>query len=256
MSRVFSNTTTNDGLVQMYELETGRTLGDVSGNTTELQKFTSATKSTWDRYLELAFRSSGKWQFDDSNHTKYPFIKANIVSGQSDYTFDTDEQGNLILDLYRVAILQSATDTEYKYIPPMDQQSGDKYSDLVTETSATGIPDRYDKTANAIFLEPTPNYSATNGLKLMINREASYFESTDTTKMPGCPGIHHDYFFLRPAMDEARRNSLANYKILQEEVIKFEGDEARRITGSIEKYFSRRSKDETVILRPQFQNYE
>lgn len=257
MSRVFNDTTNNDGLVQEYEREIGDSQGgSVSGSPTALKKFASATRSAWDRYLELAFRSSGTWQYGDSNHTKYSFIKANLVSGQNDYSFTTDEQGNLILDIFKVAILPSATATLYQQIKPIDQQTDIRDSDLITETTATGVPYRYDKTDNAIFLESTPNYNATKGLKVWINREASYFTSTDTTKKPGCPGIHHDYFFLRPAMDEARRNNLANYRILQEEVIKYEGDEARKITGSIELYFSRRSKDERPVAFPEPIIYE
>lgn len=257
MSRVFSDITNSNGLVQEYERELGDSQGgSVSGNTDALKKFASATRSAWARYLELAFRSSGTWQFDDSNHDKYPFIKANIVSGQNDYAFTTDEQGNLILDIFKVAIFPTATATVYTQIDPIDQQTGSRYSDLVTETSVTGIPSRYDKTANGIFLESTPNYNATDGLKVWINREASEFVYSDTTKKPGCPGLHHDYFFLRPAMDNARRNSLSNYKILQEEVFKYEGDEARGLTGSIENYFSRRSRDERPVFSPQPIIYE
>jgi hypothetical protein len=248
MSRVFNNTSDLNGLVQEYEKEIGVDYGFVSGNTTRLKAFASATRTAWDKYIYFALKASGKWQFDDSNQTDFPIVYTNIVSGQQSYPFVLDEQGNLILDIYKVAVLPSATATEYVEITPIDAQSEEGGVNLVAETSQTGTPYQYDKTANGIFLDTTPNYNATRGLKIYINREASYFTSTDTTKKPGCPGVHHDYFFLRPAFENARRNNLSNYTTLRDEILKYEGDEERGIVGSIERYFSRRSRDERGII--------
>ncbi len=250
MSIQFNDTTNYKGLVQIYEKECGFKRGDISGDSTRLKELTADINLTWDDYLSIALTASGKWQFDDSNQTDYPIIKTNLVSGQRDYTFTTDEGGNLILDIYKVAILPSASSTLYQEINPIDQQSDNEAADIVAESTATGVPYTYDKTANGFFLDPIPSYNATSGLKVYINREPSYFTSSDTTKKPGCPGIHHRYFALKPALDYARRNNLANYNRLLEEVISFEGDEARGITGTIVKYFSRRSKDEAAVMTP------
>lgn len=250
MSRVFSDTTNNNGLVQKYEEEIGVNFGDVSNDTTRLQKFTSATRSAWDRYLYLAFKGSGEWQYDDSNHGDYPIIKTNIASGRQDYTVTTDENNNLILDIFKVAILRSATDTVYEEISLTDAQghTTDLNYDLVAESGDTGVPYAYDKTANGIFLNPTPSYNATNGLKIYINREPSYFTTSDTTKKPGCPGNHHDYFYLRPALEHARRNNNANYNRLLEEVIKYEGDEETGRIGMIQRDFGQRNRDKRPKL--------
>lgn len=250
MSRPFNATANLDGLVQCYEKEIGADYGFISGNTSRLKEFVSATRSAWDMYLYLAFNASGTWNYDDSNHTDYPIIKTNLVSGQKDYTFTADELGNLVLDIYKVAVLPSATATEYEEIFPIDQQTSNHGNDLVSETTDTGVPFEYDKTANGFFLTPTPSYNATNGLKVYINREPSYFTTTDTTKKPGCPGIHHDYFYLRPAYDYARRNNLANLGTLREAVEKFEGNEERRFKGSIARYFGRRQRDTKKVLQP------
>lgn len=259
MSRVFSDTDSLEGLVQMFEEEIEADPGFVSSTPKRLKRFVSATRTAWDKYMHLAFKSSSTWQYDDSNHTDYPIIKTNIVSGQRDYTFTTDEGNNLILDIYKVAILPSATETLYEEIKPVDQQERDPAQqtvyDLVAENATTGVPFQYDKTANGIFLDPIPGYNATNGLKVYINREANYFTTSDTTKKPGCPGIHHDYFFLRPALDYARKHNLANYNKLLDEVISYEGDEEKGIVGSIERYFSRRSRDEEYQITPQQTNY-
>lgn len=238
---------TLNGLVQGFEKEIGADAGYISGNTNRLKEFTAGVNQAFDDYVYLALKSSGKWQFDDSNQTDYPVIYTNIVSGQQDYTFLTDESGNLVLDILKVSILNSASDTVYHDLEPIDQQSQDS-GDPWAESGATGIPRSYDKTANGFIFDVTPNYSATNGLKVGINREASYFTYTDTTKKPGVPGLHHRYFYLKPALDYARRNNLANYNLIREEVVSFEGDEEKGIIGSIERYFSRRARDERKVI--------
>lgn len=254
MSRQFNNTTSLDGLVQKFEEEIGATYGDVSGSTERLKQFASATRSAWSNYLRLASKGSGKWQYDDSNHTEYPIIYFNIVSGQQDYTFTTDEQNNLILDIAKVAVLQSSTATEYQEIAPVDPQTESEAS-LIADSLVSGVPSAYDKLANGIFLTPIPNYSVTAGIKLYINREASHFEYDDTTKMPGCPGNHHEYFYLRPAMEYARLHTLANFSSLRDEVMRYEGDESRGIIGMIERDFARRTKDQKPQITLKKINY-
>jgi hypothetical protein len=257
MSAPFNDITNLKGLVQIYEKEIGADRGFISGNPDRLKEFTADVNLTWDDYVYLALKSSGSWQWDDSNHSKYPIIKTHLVSGQQDYTFVTDQEGSLILDIFKVMILPSATATIYDEIRPVDQQNIEAVDDdIAQEVGTEGVPYRYDKTANGIFLDPTPNYNATNGLKIFINREANYFTSADTTKKPGCPGIHHRYFALKPALDYARRNNLSNYNLIREEVVSFEGDEEKGVVGSIERYFSRRSKDERPIYQPEFSQYE
>jgi hypothetical protein len=236
MSRQFNDTSTLTGLVQGYELEIGANPGDVSGNTTKLKQFAAATKGAFDRYWQIALPASGKWQLDDSNQTDYPIITTNLVDGQRDYSFTTDESGNLVLDIYRVFVLTSATGTQYVEIFPVDQQSDTNTEGFTDGQNSEGTPYRYDKTANGIFLDPISAYDADDGLKVYINREASYFASTDTTKKPGVPGIHHDYFFLRPAMEYARRNNLAVADRLEVAVLRFE--------EAIKEYFGHRAKDE------------
>jgi len=199
--------------VQTYEKEIGADPGFISDNTVRLKRLTVDVNLALDDFLNLAFKADGRWQFDDSNHTDYPIITTNIVANQRDYNFTSDEGGNLILEVLKV-------DTGTFY----DGQNG------------TGTPVRYDKLANGIFLDPIPSYNYTNGLKIYINREASYFVYTDTTKKPGIPGIFHRYLALKPALDFARRNISGNYQALQAEILRMEAD--------IKTYFSLRGKDQ------------
>lgn len=249
MSAQFNDPINYKGLVQLYEKELGFPRGTVSGDADRLKEFTADANLTYDHFMEIAIPAGGTWQADDSNQTDYPIIKTNLVSGQRDYTFLADGSGNLILDIFKVMILPSATATEYIEVYPMDQQT--ELSGVDMESAQTGVPLRYDKTANGIFLDPKPSYNVTNGLKVFINREAAYFTSGDTIKKPGVPGLFHDYFFKRPAQQYAARNSLAvaggrlrngAFTGLLMEVMDIE--------KNIERYFGKRARDERTIIRP------
>jgi len=206
MSISFSDTTNKSGLIQNIEDECGFNDGDISGNATKLKKFTADINNAMDEIFALIFKTGGTWQFDDSNHTKYPIITTAINAGQRDYAFTTDEQGNLVLDIYKVMIKNE--EGVFVEIYPVDQQSAnnanynvDSFSDgLDTE----GVPVRYDKTSNGIFLDPVPSYTEAVGLKVFINREASYFTSADTTKKAGFSGLFHYLLVLIPAYKYAR----------------------------------------------------
>ena len=69
---------------------------------------TTDVNNALNRYMLLAISAEGKWQVDDTNQTDYPVVFGDVVSGQQDYSFTTDEQGNQILDIYKVRIKDSA----------------------------------------------------------------------------------------------------------------------------------------------------
>lgn len=224
----------------MYEDECSFETGDISGNTAKLKKFAADVNSALDDYFTIAIQASGKWQVDDSNHTAYAEIYTDLVDGQTDYSFTADEQGNLLLDIYAVFV-RSIANGPYAKIYPVDMQ-GDQGVESFTDGQGTeGVSNRYDKTGTAIFLEYAPSDTIEDGLKLLVNREGSYFAYDATTKKPGVPGIHHSYFFLKPALKYARIHSLNNYNKLDEAITKLE--------KQIKEYFGKRSKDEKPVLR-------
>lgn len=235
MSIPFNDTSNLKGSVQFYEKEIGVNYGSVSANTTKLKEFTAEANIALDDFFAIALPASGMWQLDDSNQTDYPIITTNLVSGQRDYPFTTDELGNLVLDIFRVFIKPDASTSVYQEIFPIDQQSDPGTEGFTDGQNLTGTPYRYDKTGNALFLDPIPSYNATNGLKVYINREASYFATTDTTKKPGVPGLFHKYFYLKPALSYFRINNQQKYQVLLGEVLKLEKD--------IKDYFGRRERD-------------
>lgn len=240
MSTSFSDTTNKKGLVQLCESWCSFSDGDISGNATLLAKFTAWMNLGLDDIWAAILQASGLWQLDDSNYTDYPFITTNLVSGQRDYSFVTDGSGNVILDIYRVMIADSTG--VYREIYPVDIQKVTELTGNAVDTTsfidgqnASGTPTRYDKTGNSIFLDVVPNYNQTNGLKVFINREASYFKTTDTDKKPGFAGLFQTYPALYASELYAGIKSLSNLKKLT-----LDKTTMRR---SVEEYYCKRAKD-------------
>jgi len=239
MSLQFSNTTTKRGIIQTIERNLSFADGDISSNASTLAYFTADVNSAMDKALSLIIPASGTWQIDDSNQANYPIITTNLIANQRDYAFTTDQSGTIILDIYRVFIKTSPTGV-FEEIFPVDAQSGMGTDSFTNGLEATGVPYRYDKTSNAIFLDPVPNQNVTNGLKIYINREFTSFVVGDTTKTPGFAGIFHEYLALRPSYQYAQRNSLKNERNLLDEMMKME--------KAINAYYGQRDKDVRKVL--------
>lgn len=242
----FNDTDKLRGLVQLYEEEIGANTGDVSNNSNKLKKFTARVNNALDRYFAIAIKSSGKWQLDDSNHTDYNIITTTLTQGRRDYPFVTDEQGNLVLDIYKV-LVKNTTTGKYEEIYPVDVQSDYNTQGFTDGQNTQGNVIRYDKTGNSLFLDQIPQETVPAGLKVYINRESSYFTSSDTTKTPGYP-YHQEYFFLKPALDYARINNLAVLPRLEKQILDLEGDVTTGKVGLIAQAYGRRSKDETLNI--------
>jgi len=248
MSIPYNSTSSKNGIIQLIERNCGFADGGISGNSTLLAQFTGDVNLAVDEILGFMFPRGGAWQLDDSNHTDYPVITTNLVSGQRDYSFTTDEQGNVILDIYRVMVADSSG--VFHDLTAKDQQlatnNNSNTDGFVDGRDTTGSPNAYDKTANGIFLDPIPNYSYTNGLKVFINREASYFTPTDTTKKLGFAHLYHEYLALRPSYQYAYRNNLTNAQRLENEMIK--------MRQAIIEYYGTREKDVKKRFIPNVEN--
>lgn len=237
MAMVFSDTTDRDGIVELVEDLTGTQSSTTSSYT--LKTKTRDINNAYARYFLLGVEAEGRWQLDDTNHTKYPIITTNLVSGQQDYSFTVDEQSNQILDIYRVEILDSTGNGVL--LTPIDQYDvkGQALTEFMSENAQ---PTYYDKTANGIILYPAPNYNYTNGLKIYFNRTPSYFVYTDTTKTPGIPDVFHEYLAIRPAYQYCLRKGLPQKNDLKTDVLELE--------NFIRTYYSNRSKDEPKAMTP------
>lgn len=235
----------------MYEAEMQYEYGYVSGNTERLAEFIARANNALDTYLLIWAKTAGTWQGDDMNHTDFQIITANITSGRRHYPFTTDENSNRITDVSKVLILPSATATSYVEITPIDELITSS-SDILLNTN-TGVPRQYGKLSNAIFLDLIPSYNATAGIKMVVNREGSYFTTGDTTKVVGVPAFH-EYFYLKPAYEKARITGASNLTRLENLIKLYEGDEALRLNGKIANFFSYRPRDERKRLIANVEN--
>ena len=240
MSLQYSDTVTRRGIIQTIEKNCGFNPGDITNNTTLLQDFTADVNLALDKALAIVIPASGKWHIDDSNFTDYPEITHDLNANQRDYSFTADGSGNIILDVYRVMVADQSG--VFHEIYPVDQQATTKKQGNAEDTgsfidglNASGVPTRYAKTANGIFLDVIPNYTIIGGLKVFIDREPSYFTVNDTTKKPGFAGIFHEYLALRPSFQYAYRNGFNSVKALQSEMLTMERDMLN--------YYSQRDKD-------------
>ena len=159
--------------------------------------------------MAFALNNSG-WNTDDFNHTTDPFITTPLVLGQRDYHFTVDQEGSIILDIEKVMIRLPSPGALYVDMLPVDMQSDENVQSFYNDVKAQGVPWRYDKTGNGIFLDPIPNYSDTDGLKLFINRESTYFTVSDIVKISGIDSLCHDFLYLKPSYEYARDKSLTN----------------------------------------------
>lgn len=195
-----------------------------------------------DKALNIIFKAGGKWQFDDSNHTDYPIITTDLVKDQRDYSFTVDENNNLILDIYKVMVADE--DGNYYEIRPVDVQTESGNVGFYDGRDVKGRPIKYDKTGNGIFLDAIPDYNRTGGLKIYINREASYFTSSDTNKKCGISGLFQSYPVVYASYQYALRNSLPSKNDWEKEMVKMEKE--------MSDWYASRGKDDKRVIRSKY----
>lgn len=241
MSLQFNNTSGKSGVLQRIEQELGFPDGFITGDTTRLAQWTASVNLALDRAFHLILKADGRWQFDDSNYTDYPILLTNLKSGQRDYPFVSDQNGNLILEIQRVFVKVSST-APYLEMQPVDVQSSQEgiISNLEDGRNVQGTPFQYDLTATGIFLDYVPSADVTDGIKIYVSREGFYFVVGDTTRKPGFGGLYHEYCVLEPAYRYARANSLKNQETLKRDTLELE----KQIT----EFYSRRDQHTRPIM--------
>lgn len=249
MSLAYSDTTNKDGVLQRIEQELGFADGYITGDSTRLKFWTGSVNLALDHAFHLIFGADGRWQFDDQNHTDYPIITTNIVATQRDYAFTTDSNSNLILDIHKVLYRKSTTDPYYELIP-VDAQSGSdaQVSQLTDGLDNQAHPSKYDKTANGIFLGTVPPDSITNGLKIYINREGSYFTTSDTTKTAGFAGLYHQILVLEPCYRYARIKRMPSAEQFKRDL--------KELEANMIEYYGRRDRHERKVLSARITRYK
>lgn len=240
MSLAFSDTTNKNGIIQHLERELGFNDGDISGNATRLAYFTSDVNLSIDDVTSIQNEVAQSINPDDTNHAGYPIVTANAVAGQQDYSFVDDSEGNLITDVVAAKYRKSTSDP-YVSLKWVDQTNRSEYQDLFGN-GATGTPQMIDRTANGLFLWPTPDVSVAGGIQIYVNREGSYFTVAATTLKPGYIPSFHYYSVLHPAEKYARIHGLSVHKDLL--------DAKMLMRSQIKAHYTRQANRERTGMRP------
>ncbi len=243
MSKVFSDTTNNTGLIQYCEQnifgDTG--FGKISGDTSRLQIFTNYFNEAYSRYVTVAMKSDGKWQFDDNNYTDYPAAVTNLVANQQDYQFLTT-----FLNIIAVEV-QNASGVWYTLSEVDEQEMSNDHVSMSQRFIVPSQPWMFDRKANSIFLLPAPNYNKTGGLKVKYQRPPSYFIYTDTSKVPGFAETFHEYLANYAIWKYAASKGMPFANTFKNMV-----DQAEQI--EIPDFYSKREKDFVKNFYPRAKN--
>ena len=236
----FSDTTNKNGLIQLTEHYTNLGDGGISGDSTLLKKFTGFMNTWYNTVVSDILDADGRWQFDDTNHTKEPVATFDLVNGTAKYNFTLDEQSNQILRLAYVSVKDNADN--WMTLTPVDLTDflgGVAYDEFM---DVAGTPQYFDISDGVgVKLFPAPNYSSVGGGKVYFQREPSFFVSTDTTKKPGFAGPYHIILALGAAYDWALAKGKENAGALRQEI------ELRR--AELRAFYSRRNKFEQPRMR-------
>lgn len=235
---VFSDSTNNLGIVEQT-----RSMMRVDATQWPTYKIVNSSNNWLDTITGYAIGADRRFEWDDTNHTKLPIGTTDLVAGQSDYSFLTDEQNNKILNLTSISLLEIATNRETMLYPVT--RSDDNY-DYSSFGVVEGIPTQYDKIADNIIrfdFVPTANEVALYKIKFYFQRTASYFAATDTTKEPGVSPLLHRGFVIASAYDGALTLGLDNLQPLSVELQKEE--------LKMKQYFAIRNTDEVATITPE-----
>ena len=210
----FNDTVTKTGILQDIEesLFGDDGYGSITNDSNRLYQFTNKSNRALDRFCFVAMTADGRWQWDDTNYSTMSIATTNLVANQRDYTFALDH-----LAIEKVLIKDESG--MWKVINPIDQNDQDE-GVYLENNNRIGTPTRYDKRGDTLFLDVTPDFSVTGGIKIYFKRGPDYFEYTDTTKVPGIPSIFHGYIPLHVktayAIDKTMPQAKNLYELLQE----------------------------------------
>lgn len=222
-------------------------------NVYPLKRITRNFNAVLDIYCSWAFEADGRWSFDDLNETSPPIDKQNLVSGTNRYKFDDFTEK--IINLIKLEALDS--DGNGIELIPEDFNTLGSGAVSFGDTSKTfqelyldadsGTPSRYCKYGDFVYLRDNPNYSESDGLIAYFNRPAAYMASTDTTKVPGVPVIHH------PLLCELAANQFRHdkEKISLSEKMAFE----QYAKDIVKDHFARRNEDVRNIIKPRITQF-
>jgi hypothetical protein len=233
---IFSDTSSSrSGILQDIEIKLfgDNGYGKITSDTDRLSQFTQRCNRALDRFVFLAMTADQRWSFDDNNYTDLAIAQTNLNATQRDYQFALEH-----LEIEKVLI--QTPDGTWKELTPL-RQTENQQTYFENNTGNSGVPRRYEKRGSTIFLDVVPDYSVTNGLKVYFSRGASYFVTTDTTKVPGFASIFHKFIPIHASAEYAVDREMPSAKNLYEKLLQEE--------QAIKDFYANRGKDEKPRLQ-------
>lgn len=242
MALAFSDNVNNDGIV-----EQARIMARVDANQWPTIRIANSCNNYLDEITGYAITADRRFRWDDTNHSKLPEGKTDLILNQTDYSFLVDEQGNQILSLLGLSLV----DTNGRETPLELVDRGDQDYDINLFGSLTGTPTQYDKISDNIVRldrKPTSTDVASFDLKFRFQRSPSYFTAIDTTKEPGVASTLHRGFVVYSAYDIALTLGLPNLQSISVERA-FE-------IQKMKDHFANRNMDEPGVITGEYKSYE
>lgn len=240
---VFSDTSNQAGLIQECEDLTGLGVAGISGNANQLDKFVRRMNKWNDKVQTMILSVQDEWDYDDSNHTDFPIMTADLAASQQDYALPATG-----LQIKRVEITYD--NSSWYRVEPMDINEYGKATSQSTNITGDFSKDApyYDIQYNSIFLYPVPDAAVTNGLKIWVSREVTTFADTDTTKEPGFDRQFHEILALGASYDYCKEKGLPQTEVLKRDLIEME--------DRLRKYYSDKQVDRVMSMKANYINYE
>lgn len=213
MSLTFNDTTNNQGLVQDLRFISGQDSLSVADATRLLNH-------ALDSYTHLAFKSSGRWKFDDSTYTDRSIATATLSASEPVLALDVTY---LVID--EVEVYHNG---KWTVVDAGDASRDNDGTPFAITYADEGKPVIYDSSGTELTFYPSPDEDVT--VRLWFMRPANHFAVTDTTSTIGIPSIHHEYLTLYAAerlMMRTNDKNLAAVKMARkekaDEVVEFYG---------------------------------
>ena len=244
---IFSNTTTNEGIVQDITFLTG-----LDTNAVSTKERARCANQWYFKAAILAWKSDPDWQFDDVNNAAsatdgswtfdafagLPRATRTMTDNVRIYSLPTSA-----LSVERVEVLR--TDGNWYVVRPLEEAKIPKDFSIPEYFKTKSIPTYYNLVGSNIELFPAPDASqvtVTAGLKVYVSREVKKFVSTDSSMEPGLPEPFHRILSLGASYDIAIAKGLQNASALKKEV--------EQLLFEMEGYYTSRSRYNKKSIRP------
>jgi len=192
----FNDTTNRNGLVQLYEIETGLGFGAVSDNSApdyRLNIFT-VRANEWIHIANQWLQKANDEQIHDDTN--------NVGDIPEEYSFSTDTQiYDMDADILagrkyqaRDAVTLDWYDLDYYYLK-------DRIADLYGQDS--GKPSKYFIQGRQLITDIPVDVAKVDKYRITYDRNAHLFVVGDTTAEPGFNQAYHSLIYWGPVMDYA-----------------------------------------------------